>query len=367
MRLQTSALCAIVATGLLAGCSGTSPSTNPAAPANTGAAQSRASHSLFIPRWMANASVLPPALRPAGPMALHGHTGKGINPNFMMAAGGLYVSEFYSTDIFAYAHQNSGNNPPTCTIPGALFPNDVASDDKADVIDPDGGSKTIMVFKGHGKCGGLLGTISDPYGQPVDASSQNAQTGTIAVANLFSTYQGGGTISLCTLSGGCTSNLVNSNMWEVLGVAMSRKGNDCWATSYDSSGVPWLTWFQGCSGTGQTATGWANTSPGGLDIDKAGNLVSIDPSGSQVYVYSGCNPSCTLVGGPFALNGQAIYGHLNRQSMTLATADFQNGQVDVYDYDVIKGKGLNYMFSFNNGLSANNEVLGVAYAPRSHE
>jgi hypothetical protein len=365
MRLQTSGLSAIIAAGLLAGCSNSGPSMNPAAPAGAGAAvKARASHSLFIPRWTPNASVLPAAFRPAGPMALHGRTGKGIKPNFAGAAGGLYVSEFYSTDIFAYPHENSGNNPPSCTIGGALFPNDVASDDKADVIDPDGGSKTIMVFKGHGKCGSLLGTINDPYGQPVDASSANAQTGTIAVANLFSTYQGGGTISLCTMSGGCTSNLVNSNMWEVIGVAMSRSG-DCWATSYDNSGVPWLTYFAGCTGTGQTATGWVNSSPGGLDIDKSGNIVSIDPSGTAVYVYSGCNPACTMVGGPFALNGQAIYGHLNRQSMTFATADFQYGQVDVYDYDI--PTSLDYMFSFNNGLNANDEVLGVAFAPRSHQ
>ena len=319
---------------------------------------------MFLGHWSATASVLPTALRPTGQMPLRGRTGKGVSPNFMGAAGGLYVGEYYSTDILAYAHQNSGNGPPTCSIPGVLFPNDVASDDKADVIDPDGGSKTIMVFKGHGKCGSLLGTINDPYGQPVDASSQNAQTGTIAVANIFSTFQGGGTISLCTLAGGCTSNLVNSNMYEVIGVAMSR-GGDCWATSYNSSGTPNLTWFQGCTGTGQTATGWNNSSAGGLDIDKSGNLVSLDPGSASAYVYSGCNPACTVVGGPFALEGAAIYGHVNRQSMALATADYQNGQVDIYDYDL--PKSLTYMFSFNNGLSANDEVLGVAYAPRSHE
>jgi hypothetical protein len=340
---------------------------NPASSTSAGAAQSRAAHTLFIPRWTAHASVLPAALRPAHSMPLHSGAGNGINPNFMSAAGGLYVSEFYSTDIFAYPHQNTSNGPPTCTIGGVLFPNDVASDDKADVIDPDGGSNTIQVFKGGGQCGALLGTIKDPYGQPVDASSQNAQTGVIAVANLFSTYQGGGTISLCTMAKGCTTNLVNSNMWEVIGVAMSRNSKDCWATSYDNHGTPWLTWFAGCAGLGQTATGWMNSSPGGLDIDKAGNIVSLDPSGTVAYVYSGCNPNCTLVGGPYPLNGQAIYGHLNRQSMAYATADFQNGQVDVYRYHTSGTHMINYMFSFNNGLNANDEVLGVAYAPRSHE
>ena len=155
MRLQISGLCVVIAAGLIAGCSGSGPSMTPGASGNAGAAQSRASHSMFLGRWSATASVLPPALRPTGPMALHGHIRNGIKPNFMSAAGGLYVSEFYSTEILAYARQNSSNGPPTCAIPGVLFPNDVASDDKGDVIDPDGGSKTIMVYKGHGKCGSL--------------------------------------------------------------------------------------------------------------------------------------------------------------------------------------------------------------------
>jgi hypothetical protein len=363
MRLQISALSALIAAGLLAGCSGSGPSTNPSAPGSVGAPQTRGAHSLFQ-RWTANASVLPPALRPSHPMPLHGRTGKGIKPNFMGASGGFYVSEFYSTDIFAYAHQNSGNNPPTCMIPGVLFPNDVASDDRGNVIDPDGGSKTILVFKGSGKCGSMIGSISDPYGQPVDATSANAATGTIAVANIFSTFEGGGTISLCTMKGGCTANLTNSSMYEVIGVAMSR-GGDCWGTAYDSSGTPSLQYFAGCAGTGQTATGWTNSSPGGLDIDKSGNLVSLDPATSTVNVYSGCNPACTLVAGPFALQGEAIYGHLNRQNMAYATADVEFGQVDVYDYDIPTSLG--YMYSFNNGLTASDEVLGVAYAPRSHQ
>ena len=362
MRFQTSALCAIVAAGLLAGCSGSGPSMNPAA-TGSGTPQTRQTRVHIAPQWSANASVLPAELRPLGRLPLHGQP----NPTFSPVPGGIYVSEFYSTDIYAYQRGNTGNNPPTCTIGNVLFPNDIASDTRGDVIDPDGGSKTIQIFKGSGKCGSLIGTINDPYGQPVDASSQNAQNKTIAVANIFSTFQGGGTISLCTMKQGCTSNLTNPNMYEVIGVAMSRQG-DCWATSYDHGGTAHLTYFQGCSGSGQSATGWANGYPGGLDIDKAGNIVSLDPYNSQVYVYSGCNPACSIVGGPFPLQGQAVYGHLNRQNMALATADFQYGQVDVYRYHTWqKLQNIKYLYSFNNGLNANDEVLGAAFAPRSDQ
>lgn len=50
----------------------------------------------------------------------------------------------------------------------------------------------------------------------------------------------------------------------------------------------------------------------------------------QVWVYSGCNPTCALVGGPFPLFGQSGFGHLNHLSTRFATADYQRNQVDIY-------------------------------------
>ena len=92
--------------------------------------------------------------------------------------------------------------------------NDIAVDGKGNLIDPDGGTRTVIVFKGPGMCGPSIGSVSDPYGQPSDAASINAATGTIAVANIFGT-SGPGSISLCTLPGGCFANLTNPHMDEV--------------------------------------------------------------------------------------------------------------------------------------------------------
>jgi hypothetical protein len=184
-------------------------------------------------------------------------------------------------------------------------------------------------------------------------------TGTIAISNIFDT-SGDGSISVCTISG-CTSNLTNSNMYEVAGVAMAKNG-DCWASATDSGGAATLTYFAGCAGAGVTATGFTNTYFGGLDIDKAGNLVSIDAFTPAVRVYKGCNPACTLVGGPFSLFGDAIFGHLNKKSTAFATGDFANGEIDVYNYSPTS---VTYRYSFNNGLSG--QVEGAAYNPRSKE
>jgi hypothetical protein len=362
MHLRTSALWAMVAVGLLAGCSANGLA-GTSVPSSVGSAQVRGLANPLAPQWSDVASLIPQGLRPAGETPLHG---RAAPQGFGAVAGGLYVGEFYSTDLYGYARGNASNEPPSCTYPGVLFPNDVASDDHGDVIDPDGGSRSIMIFKGSGKCGKLLGMFRDKYGQPVDATSADALNGTIAVANIYSAKgfgHKGGTITLCTLQGGCTTNLVNPNMYEVAGVAMSRSG-DCWATAVNASGAATLTYFQGCSGAGETASGFANQNPGGIDIDKQGHLLILSSLDGHAYVYSGCNPACKLIGHPYALKGQAMYGHFNRQAMAYAAADYQYGQIDIYRYN--NGK-LSYMYSFNNGLTSADLVEGVAFAPRSHQ
>ena len=98
----------------------------------------------------------------------------------------------------------------------------------------------------------------------------------------------------------------------------------------------------------------------GLDIDAAGNLVSFSGASAQLYVYSGCNPRCKLAGGPFSMGGTSAYGHLNRTRDKLAVADYQHGQVDLYTYTPTV---VNYVGSFNTGLSQTLDVVGVTYAP----
>ncbi len=172
-----------------------------------------------------------------------------------------------------------------------------------------------------------MGSISDPYGAPIDAASNNAATGKIAVANLFE-GSGAGSVSVCTLAGGCKTNLTNSNMYEVAGVAMSRNG-DCWADATNSTGTATLTFFKNCNGSGRAATGFVNPYYGGLDIDAGGDLVTISAFTPAIYVYKGCNPACSLVGGPFQMEGPAVFGHLNKTSTRLAAANYEFNRVDI--------------------------------------
>ncbi|HEY1883217.1 MAG TPA: hypothetical protein VGG51_09300 [Candidatus Cybelea sp.] len=282
------------------------------------------------------------------------------------AKGGLYVSQFNSPDILAYRSNNKKNKPPTCNIPGVQYLNGVAVDGKGNVIDPDGGSRTIIIFKGPGMCGANAASTSDPYGQPIDAASNDALKDKIAVANMMDNGSKPGSVSVCTMKGGCKTNLTNSGIFEMVGVAMDTKGN-CWASAYNTQFFPVLVYFAKCKGAGVSATGYQNSSPGGLDIDNAGNLVAIDTSANNIgalYVYSGCKPACTLVGGPFALHGETFWGHLNQDSTNFATANYVAGEVDVYKYSPT---ALTFLYSFSKGLTPSASVKGAAYNPRSKE
>ncbi len=278
---------------------------------------------------------------------------------------GIYVdlqTGSSSSEILGYRNKN-GRPRPFCTVEGVGYADRIAVDPAGDLISPDSFAGSITVFRGPRMCGKDLGSFTDPYGQPLDAASNNAATGTIAIANIFDNT-GNGSISVCTLAHGCTANLTSSNMVEVAGVAMANNG-DCWASAVKSSFVATLTFFKHCAGSGQLSGGYQNKAYGGLELDARGNIVSISWTGygSSLYVYQGCRPQCTLIGGPFTLKHEAMTARLNGDGKTLAVADYQRSRVDVYSYTPTS---LTYEYSLTDGLSGGT-AAGVAFTPRSKE
>lgn len=364
MRFLSAALCTAVAGALLASCSGTGSSPSSSEMPGGAAKVSQAGHNGVI------MNLIPKRFLPTKwDGRLHGRKAPA------QAIRGIYISEDLGTSLLGYAKNNSANGPSICSESPVSFPRGIATDTGGNLIEPDGLS-SVNVYTGPSMCGPLAGTISDRYGGPIDAAATNAMTGSIAVANEYDTPSGPGSISVCSLGTGCTANLTNPAMSLVAGVAMAANG-DCWADAVNASNVATLTYFAGCTGAGVQATGFTNPYWGGLDIDNHGNLVTISLFGpghsatSQMYVYSGCHPACTLVGGPFPLTpggsqtgGMALFGHLGRQNERFITADFVYGQADIFAYTG-HGRGLSYLYSFNNGLSASLFPEGAAYSPRS--
>ncbi|MGA8535692.1 MAG: hypothetical protein WB615_16405 [Candidatus Tumulicola sp.] len=275
---------------------------------------------------------------------------------------GLYVGQ--SGAVYGFPAMNEHNRGPKCTLSG-LYPDDIAVDGNGNLIVPDiGGTGNILVFQGPQMCGTQVGSISDPYGYPADAASNDAINGNIVVANLFDANKKGhqrpGSVLVCTIAAGCTKNLTNHTVYKVGGVAMAPNG-DCWASVWNKDVFPELLYFAGCSGRGKIAKGFVNRSYGSLDIDNNGNIVSIDVDGQSLYVYSGCNPACTLVGGPFALKNESFSGKLNQNNTEFAAGNVRDHEVDVYQYTPY---ALTFQYSFNKKIST---FPGVAFNPRSKE
>ena len=227
------------------------------------------------------------------------------------------------------------------------------------------GEFTINVYKGPHLCGGakhrLLGILPDTTGQPADAASMHAARQKIVVGEIMNYTTQVGDVVVCSISSmSCGLPITSQNITgEGYGVAVDRKG-DCWMSAETAgSASATLAYWKGCAGSGQTATGFENQHAGGLFIDGKGNLGAID-FGGALYVYKGCNPKCTLIGGPFALQGASLFGNLNATGSQLAVGDYANGSVDVYDYSA---SGISFQYSFNNGLTQADGVESGIFAP----
>jgi hypothetical protein len=352
MRISTSAVCTTIAIGFLAGCAGNmgSSGTSPLG--------------LSPQTRTAPISVYDDATPPHVVSVMHSLMLP--DKKKKLPKTGTYVSQFYGTAVLGYPASNKGNKKPICMIAGIMYVNDVGVDGKGNLMVPNPGTAStpaLTIYQGPTMCGKTVGSISDSYGQPSDVTSPNALTGKIAVGNLADTGSSPGSVSICTLKGGCTVNLTNSTIYHAGGVAMSNSG-DCWvnAKTYGSGAA--LVYFKGCAGGGAVAKGFKGTYYGGVDIDNSGNLVVIDDMAEDVYIYKGCNPKCTVVGGPFALKGESFFGKLNQSNTEYTAVDRTDAVVDVYSYST---KNIKFMYSYNSGLVASNLPDGIAENPRSKQ
>lgn len=278
---------------------------------------------------------------------------------------GAYVAEYYTNSVLGYAWSTlPQDRPPVCALSGTYVVN-VATDTGGNVVVPDGGSRTVSVYRGPKLCGPLLGRFADNDGQPSDAATTDAAHARIYVANIQAKNQPYGDVSVCTLAAGCNAVLQNSAIGgQLFAVAEDTAGN-VYASGYtqaSGSGASLVLW-KGAAGSGNRLRAYRNGSPGGLTFDTHGRLLALDTfaAGSgALWVYSGC-PSHCKAHGPFSLHGESVFGKLDASETYFAAADFEYGQVDVYRY---RGtNGIAYLYSFADGLVPSADVEGIALNP----
>ena len=365
MRLLSAGFWTMVAAALLAGCS----SSNGSSPSTSIAGSGVAPQSMKSAHRSELTTVPKSLVRKAKPA------------RFIKASAaytrGIVVSaaNLLNNNIIVYPKDNSGNQPQTCTENTGDVVNDVDADPQGNLIVPNGFSGVLVYAPPFvsGSCGALLGSINDQYGQAASASSINAASGKIVVGNIGGGRSNG--VVTCSLSSQSCTPLISPNMGQVAGVVMDSSGN-CYADAFDQNGVVGLWVYNNCAGTGTeltSAEGFNEGYYGGLDVDSNNNLVVVSllnssfSTPSTVTVYSGCNTgTCSVQGGPFNLQGESEFGHLGFESERWTTLDITSSAVEVYAYNGQRGGGINYLYSFNNGLScAVNLCESAAYVPGS--
>ncbi|HZY96545.1 MAG TPA: hypothetical protein VFE35_05545 [Candidatus Cybelea sp.] len=190
--------------------------------------------------------------------------------------------------------------------------------------------------------------------------------GTIIVGGLSGTTS---RVAACKLSSLSCTALRSPKMSNLAGVAMDKAGN-CYADASDTSGKVGLWYYARCAKAGVelgSAQGFNEPNYGGLSVDNEGNIVVISTGfPSAVTVYSGCAKArCSVISGPFVLNGESIFGHLGRDNQRWVTVNIDGGTVDVYAY-VGHGTGLTYLYSFDvPGCTPSGFCESAAYSPGS--
>jgi hypothetical protein len=278
---------------------------------------------------------------------------------------GVYIAEYFTNEILGYAWVTRKNIPPICAIPGT-FVVDVATDKSGNLIDPDGGARTVTVFQGPQMCGPKLGSFADNDGQPSDAATRNAVTRTIYVANLQATNEPYGNVSVCTLAGGCSAVLSSPAIGgQLFAVAEDAQGN-VYASGYphasgsgQGNGAS-LVWWKNGRGKAVQIAAYRNSTPGGLEVDAKNDLLALDTFAPALWVYTGCPETCKAHG-PFALKGETVFGKLNAKLGIFEAADVEYGQVDVYRF--AGTKGVTYLYSYSNGMTPSGDVEGIAIDP----
>jgi hypothetical protein len=95
-------------------------------------------------------------------------------------------------------------------------------------------------------------------------------------------------------------------------------------------------------------------------MDTQDRLLAFDTFGRSLWIYTGCPNACTPHG-PFALQGESVFGKLDAKGNRLEVGDFEYGQIDVYRYRATHG--ISYLYSYSAGMTPSGDVEGIALDP----
>jgi hypothetical protein len=206
-------------------------------------------------------------------------------------------------------------------------------------------------------CGSPITDIPDPNGQPT-AVAFDSNNG-VYIENATG-RSGGANIDVYPKRQPPISTVLQEpNAAVATGVALD-KGNNvymAWVDDNDAGHVDEFVGGQNPAVELALKIGYA----GDLTFDRGGNLLLVDQSAGTVDVFS--RPFRSSPEAKITLKGlsyQCSFGHSWKQ---LYCADYQQGSVDVYNYNKRNPKETTYDYSWANGLTQQEMVTGVSLRP----
>lgn len=284
-----------------------------------------------------------------------------------------------ATQALGYRPYDGKNKGPFCATGVAAeppeAPSDIAADPQGNVVVTTFGSvDDIFVFPGPAMCNSAsfgLDIQSSSGEPPNDIATLNALEGPIYFATDDSDTYSTSNVQECFKVGSNWQCIAPyGEPWDDIGIAVDRNGN-VFTTSFTQG----LTVWRAGSQYAMPLFGFANRAAGGLAIDKSGNILAVDPydfaGHSALRIYNHCTaPSGCTVFGPFPFKHLVTYAKLEQNNKTLlalaytgyAPVGLQDPHVEVYAYHGTNG--INYQYSFSNGLEPSDIVSGgIATTP----
>ena len=317
-RSSLTAFVSVVAAGVLGGCGGSTGS---------------------LPAAGGNASVgLPATLQQAG-------TAKGL----------IYSSSYGANTVDYYLKGTGPNNPIAGALKGDFAaPQGIAVNKPGNVYVTNSNGQSVFVYAKGSKSPTL--TLVDNNYFPVNVTV--APDGTVYVAN------GGGDIGasgdvLVYRSGASNpmETLTNGHFLHVEGVALDKNGNvfvSCNAGM--GAGTGGVVEFPKGSLTGKDLHITLGAA-GGVGFDGDGRLLVMDESVPSLNVYA---PGKRKPLHQLSLPGASRYFAFSKTSRVLYVADYDLGEIEVYDY---APNALTKTNTITNGILPSNDNLGIAVYP----
>jgi hypothetical protein len=266
-----------------------------------------------------------------------------------------FVGQWWASSVSGYPSQNRRNVGPVCETGSAREAEGMATDPLgnlyvAGAFGTIGGAEEFSP-----NCGAAVRAFSYDGGNPEDP----AIDGNRLYLSIITRGSMPGAVETFDISSGKqTSQLTDPTVSVGVGVAVDTHHDLFWSTTNAwTAGGQVIEFRNGhMPGVLLKETRMGTDFPGGVIIDKAGNLLLIDQITATIAIFA--PPYKAAPFKKIQMKGAAWYCALDSRATQLDCLDYNYAAVDVYSYP--KGK---YVYSYDNGIEGSQGPVGIAVQP----